>query len=78
MAGQPSSAPFSRPCSRCGSPDLRRVDSVLTEPGVGDPAFLALAWSWSGEPKGRFRAEICRACGHAELFLADPADLDQL
>ena len=75
----PSAAPPAapRPCPVCGAEDVRRVPRVMTGGGVTGNTFLALRWGEISSV-GRFEAHICRRCGHAELFLADPNALDKL
>ncbi len=81
MAGAPPTSPSPpgalRPCPLCGSEDVRRVPRVMTGGGATGRTFLALRWGEISSV-GRFEAHICRRCGHADLFLADPEALDKL
>lgn len=64
-------------CPRCGSADVRRVERLGTGGGYGGTTYLAIKWGVVF-PEGRFEAHVCRSCGYAELYLADPADLDRI
>lgn len=77
MSGALPTTPRLGACPRCGSLDVRRVDRLATGGGYGGLTYLAIRWG-PFLASGRFEAHICRACGHAELYLANPADLDRL
>jgi predicted nucleic-acid-binding Zn-ribbon protein len=66
-----------RICAVCGNEDVRRVPRIMTGGGAGGSTFLALRWG-AISSVGRFEAHVCRKCGHAELFLADPDALERL
>ena len=66
-----------RACPSCGSDELRHVERLDTGGGMGGGTFLALRGGHVSS-LGRFEALICRRCGHTQLFLSEPADLDKL
>jgi len=78
MAGGRASSPLPRSCSQCGGSDLRRVERIWTIPGRSGTTSFSLDTEFDGYSKSPFKAEICRACGHAEFYLVNPADLDRM
>jgi len=66
-----------RACPVCNSEDVRRIPRLMTGGGMTSSTFLALRWGEISSV-GRFEAHVCRKCGHAELYLADPEALDKL
>jgi hypothetical protein len=66
-----------RACPVCGGEDVRRIGRLMTGGGATGNTFLALRWGEISSV-GRLEAQVCRKCGHAELYLADPEALDKL
>jgi len=74
--GVPETPPLG-PCPRCGNRDVRRVLRLETGGGIASETYLALRWG-QVTARGTFGAYVCRGCGHTELYLSNPEELDRI